>query len=116
MRYNRWFTPWVLVIPALTWLLVFNLWPSINTVILSFTNARPIGGGHFVVAAFQQAQVAQHVDRQRMAVADLVPQLRQRIAEDADRRPRIAVVAVQRGQVEHAFGHADIVPILAAQP
>ncbi|TCC42526.1 carbohydrate ABC transporter permease [Kribbella speibonae] len=48
MRYNRWFTPWVLVIPALTWLLVFNLWPSINTVILSFTNAKPIGGGHFV--------------------------------------------------------------------
>jgi multiple sugar transport system permease protein len=48
MRYNRWFTPWVLVIPALAWLLVFNLWPSINTVILSFTNARPIGGGHFV--------------------------------------------------------------------
>ncbi|GAA1140039.1 sugar ABC transporter permease [Kribbella jejuensis] len=48
MRSNRWFTPWVLVIPALTWLLVFNLWPSINTVILSFTNARPIGGGHFV--------------------------------------------------------------------
>ncbi|TCC17329.1 carbohydrate ABC transporter permease [Kribbella speibonae] len=48
MRYNRWFTPWVLVIPALTWLLVFNLWPSINTVILSFTNAKPIGGGTFV--------------------------------------------------------------------
>ena len=48
MRSNRWFTPWVLVIPALTWLLVFNLWPSINTVILSFTNAKPIGGGHFV--------------------------------------------------------------------
>ena len=48
MRYNRWFTPWVLVVPALTWLLIFNLWPSINTVILSFTNAKPIGGGHFV--------------------------------------------------------------------
>jgi multiple sugar transport system permease protein len=29
-------------------LLVFNLWPSINTVILSFTNAKPIGGGTFV--------------------------------------------------------------------
>ncbi len=40
--------PWVLVIPALAWLLVFNLWPSINTVILSFTNAKPIGGGTFV--------------------------------------------------------------------
>jgi multiple sugar transport system permease protein len=48
MRYHRWFSPWVLVIPALAWLLVFNLWPSINTVILSFTNARPIGGGTFV--------------------------------------------------------------------
>ncbi|MDX6280723.1 MAG: putative chitobiose transport system permease protein [Kribbellaceae bacterium] len=48
MRYHRWFTPWVLVIPALAWLLVFNLWPSINTVILSFTNAKPIGGGTFV--------------------------------------------------------------------
>ena len=48
MRSNRWFTPWVLVIPALTWLLVFNLWPSINTVILSFTNAKPLGGGTFV--------------------------------------------------------------------
>ncbi|MET7276621.1 sugar ABC transporter permease [Kribbella sp. NPDC005582] len=48
MRYQRWFTPWVLVIPALTWLLVFNLWPSVNTVILSFTNAKPLGGGTFV--------------------------------------------------------------------
>lgn len=48
MRYHRWFTPWVLVVPALAWLLVFNLWPSINTVILSFTNARPIGGGQFI--------------------------------------------------------------------
>ena len=48
MRYHRWFTPWVLVAPALAWLLVFNLWPSINTVILSFTNAKPLGGGQFV--------------------------------------------------------------------
>jgi putative chitobiose transport system permease protein len=48
MRYHRWFSPWVLVVPALAWLLVFNLWPSVNTVILSFTNARPIGGGTFV--------------------------------------------------------------------
>lgn len=47
-RHNRWFTPWVLVVPALVWLLVFNLWPSVNTVILSFTNAKPIGGGHFI--------------------------------------------------------------------
>jgi putative chitobiose transport system permease protein len=48
MRHHRWFAPWILVLPAVAWLLVFNLWPSINTVILSFTNARPLGGGQFV--------------------------------------------------------------------
>ncbi|MFC0626915.1 carbohydrate ABC transporter permease [Kribbella deserti] len=48
MRSHRWFSPWLLVLPAFVWLLVFSLWPSINTVILSFTNARPLGGGQFV--------------------------------------------------------------------
>ena len=44
MRANRWFTPWLLVLPALVWLVAFSLWPSINTVRLSFTNASPLGG------------------------------------------------------------------------
>ncbi|WP_240506719.1 carbohydrate ABC transporter permease [Thermoactinospora rubra] len=44
---QRWFTPWLLVAPAAIWLAVFNVWPSINTVVLAFTNAKPIGGGHF---------------------------------------------------------------------
>jgi putative chitobiose transport system permease protein len=48
MRNQRWFTPWLLVLPAVVWLLVFNLWPSVNTVVLSFTNAKPLGGGKFV--------------------------------------------------------------------
>ncbi|MEV4612564.1 sugar ABC transporter permease [Kitasatospora sp. NPDC049258] len=48
LTHRRWFTPWLLVGPAVLWLAVFNLWPSLNTVILSFTNARPLGGGHFV--------------------------------------------------------------------
>ncbi|KJK58497.1 carbohydrate ABC transporter permease [Saccharothrix sp. ST-888] len=48
MTHRRWYTPWLLIAPALVWLLVFTVWPSINTVILSFTNARPLGGGHFV--------------------------------------------------------------------
>ncbi|MFI8825196.1 carbohydrate ABC transporter permease [Streptomyces sp. NPDC053431] len=47
MTHRRWFTPWLLAGPALLWLAVFNLWPAVNTVILSFTNARPLGGGHF---------------------------------------------------------------------
>ncbi|GAA2574313.1 sugar ABC transporter permease [Winogradskya consettensis] len=45
MKAHRWFTPWVLVLPALLWLGGFSLWPSINTLRLSFTDAKPLGGG-----------------------------------------------------------------------
>jgi multiple sugar transport system permease protein len=44
VRTHRWFTPWVLLIPALTALLLFTVWPSLNTLRLSFTNAKPLGG------------------------------------------------------------------------
>ncbi|WP_033348714.1 carbohydrate ABC transporter permease [Kitasatospora aureofaciens] len=47
MTHRRWFTPWLLAGPSILWLAVFNLWPAVNTVILSFTNAKPIGGGRF---------------------------------------------------------------------
>ncbi|MGW2201687.1 carbohydrate ABC transporter permease [Streptomyces sp. NPDC001774] len=47
MTHRRWFTPWLLAGPAVVWLAVFNLWPAVNTVILSFTNAKPLGGGRF---------------------------------------------------------------------
>jgi putative chitobiose transport system permease protein len=70
MRYHRWFTPWMLVVPALAWLLVFNLWPSINTVILSFTDARPIGGGHFV--GLQNFQNLLHDEQLRYALLNSV--------------------------------------------
>ncbi|WP_029145892.1 carbohydrate ABC transporter permease [Microbacterium luticocti] len=42
MRSHRWFTPWLLLAPAVLWVLVFSLWPFINTVALSFTDARPL--------------------------------------------------------------------------
>lgn len=42
VRSQKWFTPYLLVGPALIWVLVFSLWPFLNTVILSFTNARPL--------------------------------------------------------------------------
>ncbi|AXK44649.1 carbohydrate ABC transporter permease [Brachybacterium saurashtrense] len=48
MRAFRWYIPWVLVAPALIWVLVFALWPFLNTVVLSFTDARPLTGGSFV--------------------------------------------------------------------
>lgn len=44
MKAHRWYAPWVLVAPGLLWLFVFTIWPSINTVNLAFTNARPLGG------------------------------------------------------------------------
>jgi putative chitobiose transport system permease protein len=47
MTHQRWFTPWLLLAPAFAWLVTFNLWPSLNTVVLAFTNAKPLGGGHF---------------------------------------------------------------------
>jgi multiple sugar transport system permease protein len=70
MRYHRWFTPWVLVVPALAWLLVFNLWPSINTVILSFTNARPLGGGQYV--GLKNFETLLHDDQLRWALLNSV--------------------------------------------
>ncbi|WP_166353344.1 ABC transporter permease subunit [Phytoactinopolyspora limicola] len=51
MRQQRWFAPLLLVAPAVVWLVVFNIWPSINTVVLAFTNAKPLGGGSFVGTA-----------------------------------------------------------------
>jgi multiple sugar transport system permease protein len=48
MTHERRLTPWLLLLPAIMWLLVFNVWPSINTVVLAFTNAKALGGGHFV--------------------------------------------------------------------
>ena len=48
MRSHKWYTPWLLVAPAVVWVLVFALWPFLNTVFLSFTDARPLRAGEFV--------------------------------------------------------------------
>jgi multiple sugar transport system permease protein len=51
MRSHRWYTPWLLVLPALAFLGVFSLWPAINTVLLSFTNVHLLTGGRFIGVA-----------------------------------------------------------------
>ncbi|ASK66649.1 ABC transporter permease [Brachybacterium avium] len=48
MRAFRWYVPWILAAPALIWVIVFALWPFLNTIVLSFTDARPLTGGSFV--------------------------------------------------------------------
>lgn len=47
MRRHRWWTPWLLVLPAVVWVLVFAIFPFLNTINLSFTNAKPLVGGHY---------------------------------------------------------------------
>lgn len=48
MKSHRWYTPWLLTAPAVIWVLVFALWPFINTFVLSFTDTRPLSPGSFV--------------------------------------------------------------------
>ncbi|GAB2699273.1 MULTISPECIES: carbohydrate ABC transporter permease [Kitasatospora] len=48
MKAHRWYTPWLLIAPALIWLAVFSLWPAINTGVLSFTNVHTLSGGQFI--------------------------------------------------------------------
>jgi len=47
-RTHAWYTPWLLCLPAVVFLLAFNLWPSINGVLLAFTDVKPLSGGEFV--------------------------------------------------------------------
>ncbi|QPL05519.1 MULTISPECIES: carbohydrate ABC transporter permease [Actinomyces] len=48
MKLHRHLTPYLLLLPAALWVLVFSLWPFLNTVVLSFTNARPLRPATFV--------------------------------------------------------------------
>ncbi len=47
MTARRWFTPWLFVAPGLAVAVVFYVVPFVNTIVLSFTNARALGGGSF---------------------------------------------------------------------
>ena len=48
MKTHKWFTPYLLVGPAALRVVVFSLWPFLNTVVLSFTNAKPLRAYKFV--------------------------------------------------------------------
>lgn len=66
MRPHKWYTPYLLVFPAVLWVLVFALWPFLNTIILSLTNARPLRSYSFVafdnyVKLFHDPQFAQTI-------------------------------------------------------
>nr|WP_257042016.1 sugar ABC transporter permease [Streptomyces sp. TLI_55] len=42
--YRRWWLPWLWTAPAIGCAVVFGVFPFLNTVLLSFTNAKPLGG------------------------------------------------------------------------
>ncbi|MFI5542767.1 carbohydrate ABC transporter permease [Streptomyces sp. NPDC051815] len=46
--HRRWWTPYLFLAPGLAMVAVFGLWPFVNTVVLSFTDARILRGGSFV--------------------------------------------------------------------
>lgn len=43
--YRRWWTPLIWISPAVLVTAIFGVFPFLNTIVLSFTNARPLGGG-----------------------------------------------------------------------
>lgn len=48
MTRQRWYTPYLLVLPGVVWVLVFAVWPFLSTVGLAFTDTRPLRPGEFV--------------------------------------------------------------------
>ncbi|MCB5182654.1 sugar ABC transporter permease [Streptomyces sp. SMC 277] len=47
-RHRPWWTPYLFLAPGLVTVTLFSLWPFVNTVVLSLTDARILRGGHFV--------------------------------------------------------------------
>ncbi|MFF0741606.1 carbohydrate ABC transporter permease [Streptomyces sp. NPDC004111] len=46
--HRRWWTPYLFLLPGLTLVVLFSLWPFVNTVVLSLTDAQILRGGGFV--------------------------------------------------------------------
>ncbi|UGY95259.1 carbohydrate ABC transporter permease [Streptomyces gobiensis] len=45
--HRRWWTPYLFLLPGLGMVLTFSLWPFVNTIILSMTDAQILRGGTF---------------------------------------------------------------------
>ncbi|MDT0482439.1 carbohydrate ABC transporter permease [Streptomyces doebereineriae] len=44
--YRRWWLPWLWTAPAIACAVIFGVFPFLNTMLLSFTNAKPLGGAY----------------------------------------------------------------------
>lgn len=48
LPHRRWWTPYLFLLPGLVMVVLFSLWPFVNTVILSLTDAQILKGGRFI--------------------------------------------------------------------
>lgn len=48
LAHRRWWPPYIFLLPGLVMVTLFSLWPFVNTIILSFTDAQILRGGSFV--------------------------------------------------------------------
>ncbi|PID97895.1 MAG: ABC transporter permease [Actinobacteria bacterium] len=48
MKSPRSWAPYILLAPAIIWVVVFSIWPFLNTVVLAFTDARPLRPANFI--------------------------------------------------------------------
>lgn len=47
--YRRWWLPWLWMLPAIVGTTVFGVFPFLNTILVSFTDAKPLGGAYNLV-------------------------------------------------------------------
>ncbi|KOG30608.1 carbohydrate ABC transporter permease [Streptomyces resistomycificus] len=47
--YRRWWLPWLWMAPAIVGTTVFGVFPFLNTILVSFTDAKPLGGAYDLV-------------------------------------------------------------------
>lgn len=60
--YRRWWLPWLWTAPAIVCAVVFGVFPFLNTVLLSFTNAKPLGGAASFVGLDNYTRMLQDDD------------------------------------------------------
>ena len=56
--YRRWWVPLLWTAPTVILIAVFGIFPFVNTVVLSFSNARPLGGGRLIGTANYERMLA----------------------------------------------------------
>lgn len=60
--YRRWWLPWLWMTPAIIGTTVFGVFPFLNTILVSFTDAKPLGGAYNLVGLDNYTRLLQDSD------------------------------------------------------